>query len=212
MNMRKISDFEDFLIPYAPDAPAVTLQHVARQSVNRFLRATRLATDEFYFDGQEKVSDYLLDIPHCRQLVQVERMWFGPKNCSKGVIDHTWMPLTPRANRSFSGWWMDEHSQDKPVVFVAPAPSCDQNFAIEYSWTIGRDDCDVPAFVYEEWMDAIVAGAMTELLMIPNQEWTDKGAAVYYQEVYANHIQSAKNRKWTGRSRAPVPMMGRRFL
>lgn len=210
---RTLRDFEDLLIPYAASAPAVVLQDAARQAVVSFMRTTRIAVDEHYFTGQDKVSDYILDIPECRKLVQVERLYYGPSQCGDdGVIDDQWVPIAGCVERCSSGWWMDEASMDVPVIFINPPPNREQRYAIRYSWTIGRDDCSIPAFIYEDWADAITWGALSRILMMPNQEWTDRPTAMYYQQMFSDEMVMARNRKWSGRQQGPLRMIGRRFL
>ncbi len=41
---------------------------------------------------------------------------------------------------------------------------------VDYVWAIGRDDCDVPDFIYDDYMQAILYGTLVRLAMLPEQD------------------------------------------
>lgn len=209
---KNISDLEDFIVAFAPDAPAVVLQHVLREGTIRFMRQTRVAVDEVYFGTQPATPDYLLDPPECRKVIQIERVWIGPRDCSPGLRDSRWYEVSPAYDGTY-GYSTDQTDLDMTTIILQGVPNhCSVPVCVQYSWTIARDGCDIPDALYEEYVDGIKYAALYELLMMPNQEWTDKAAAVFYGDRFREEVQRAKNRKWSHRMRQPLRMSGRSFL
>ena len=68
---------------------------------------------------------------------------------------------------------------DNPNIILkwVPDETChsklEQDIHIEYSWSIKRDECDVPDFIYERFMSQITDGALAILYSIPSQEFTN---------------------------------------
>lgn len=200
--MKTVADFEDFIALSAPDAGSVVLQHVIREAIVRFMRESQLFTDTLCFEAQCNVLDYPIQMPECRQLVGIEGVDIG------GDADLTEFHEIVRGAK-FHGWHKDDRHN---VVVLHSSPKEGTPIRVLYSWAIQRNDCEVPDALFEEWMEAIKAAALSELLLTPKQEWTSPATAALYADRYRVELGKAKNRRWSNYSRGPVLMQGQPFL
>lgn len=198
---KSVSDFEDFVVSYAQDAPSVVLQHAIRETVVKFMRETRVATDTYCINAQCGVTDYVVEMPDCSKLVAIENV--EPDGGVWGGF---------RQFRNLPNPWAWNKDDRFPVVIFGFSPREDAVFHVTYSWTINRDGCDVPDFIYEEWMDAIKFGAAAELLAMPNQEWTNPQLAHMFADKYREERAAAKARKWHNYTQGPISMFAPSFL
>lgn len=169
--MKHIEDFETFIFPYAPDVPTSVLQHAIRESIANFMNSTYIAKDFAQFSLEPKTSDYVIPLPECRNILEVVEVALGP---SGGVKDDTWTILHIGVD-----YELDIMSADNPNIILkwVPDETCHsklkQDIHIEYSWSVKRDECDVPDFIYERFMPQITDGALAILYSIPSQEFTN---------------------------------------
>lgn len=198
-----ISEFESFIMPYAADAPSEMLQHVVREAVVRFMRRTRIAVESVEIDLQCGVREYLVETPECEKIVAIERVLDA---CAWNSVRADW----PSGDlpRPYS-WRRDHHH---PVVELQYSPKEDDVVRVDYSWTIGRDGCEIPDFIYEEWEEAIKHGALAELLMMPGQEWTRPQMAQYHEGKYNQLVVEAKSRKWHNHTQGAITMNAPSFM
>lgn len=199
-----LSEFEPFIMAYAPDAPADILQHVLREAVVRFMRRTRIAVDTERIDLQCGVREYLIDMPDCRRMVAVEEVY--PACNGWGTVRKDF------PNPSLPEPWKWKKDNHHPVIELQYNPKEDDALYVQYSWTIERDDCEVPDFIYEDWEEAIKHGALTELMMIPNQEWTRPKLAEFHYNRYNEFVVEAKSRKWHNHTQGAITMNAPSFM
>lgn len=217
---KTIADFVDFIVPHAPDVPEVVAQHAIREAIVRFMRETRIAVAELILPTQCNVPDYPLITPECRRLIQVEQVFVDKDD--RPVITNFSGRVRPARDfgtggsgmHYFAGGWRVEHvgdEHDAAIVFHGP-PARDQFIKVHYSWAISRDDCAVPDFIYEEWMEAVRHAALYQLYIMAGQEWTNPSLAAHHEGAYQTERRRAKNRKWTSRSPAPIRARAPRFI
>lgn len=61
-----------------------------------------------------------------------------------------------------------------------------------------RAGTGVEDWIYETWADTIVSGAIAQLALIPNKEWTDVSMAGMHKSVFERAITSARVRDFRG--------------
>jgi hypothetical protein len=99
------------------------------------------------------------------------------------------------------------------AISVYPVPDEDDPaYAdIELWLKPSQDACEVPNFLYDEWVDAIANGAAARLFAIPKQEWSNAGLMQRYTLVFQNDITRAKNKRVLMRTPGPLMMRGAYF-
>ena len=200
--MKTVADFEDFITLSAPDAGSVVLQHVTREAIVRFMRESQIILDILCVEGQCGVVDYPLQMPECRNLVGIESVAIGD------LSDITEFPEYATGVK-FRDWHKDDRHN---AIVLHHDPKEGTPIRVLYSWAIQRDDCEVPDAIYEEWMEAVKAAALAELLLMPKQEWTSPGTAALQETRYQVELRRAKNRRWSNYSRGPLLMQGAPFI
>lgn len=189
---KTVADFEDFIFPFAPDAPSSIIQHAVRESIVRFMRETQVAVDFSQFPLSPKVPDYVIDVPDCRIVIDVRSVKVGMQNT---VPDDTWVELQRTTDYSVD---IDHGGMPSIILRDAPQESChrplEQDMVVEYAWSISRDDCEIPDYLYEAYMTEIKDGALAELYAIPGQEWTNLQYAMMMRERVEDRYRQIKSR------------------
>lgn len=200
--MKTVADFEDFIALSAPDAGSIVLQHVVREAIVRFMRESQLFNDVLCFEAQCGVNDYPLQMPDCRRLVGIEVVSIG------GYREVQEFPELATGTK-FREWHKDDRHN---AIVLHHAPKEGTPIRVLYSWAIQRDDCEIPDEMYEDWMEAVKSAALSELLMMPKQEWTSPATSAIHEDRYRIELHKAKNRRWSNYSRGPMMMQGDPFL
>lgn len=168
----QISDFMPSVEMLAPDAEPLQLQEAIRHAIVKFMTESQVFTAYWAVPVQECVDEYFIDLPECRRLV--------------GIIGVT------RNGVPYPNWARDDH-EDVIKLFDAPGP-CDC-FEMKYSWKIGRDDCDVPEKVYEDYLPAIQQAALITLHSMFGTEVVSASRAATAERQYGNILADVKARK-----------------
>lgn len=205
--MKNIGDFTPFIALYAPGIPDEYIQHVVRETIADFMRYTRVADDEIQFRSQKGMRDYVLDLPKGRHLVSVKAVCYTK---DKACRSSTWQQLvnTP-AFRAYEVF--DDYDGFPTIVFANEVPN-GNIIKVTYTWTIDRDDCEVPEFLYHKYMDIIVAGSLERLYKIPNVEWANVQLAMQYGNEYRSGLQHTRVKRIGGRKMLGSVFKRRRFL
>lgn len=203
--MKTIEDFEPFVLAYVPYLPGEVIQHAIRESIVEFLRETRIATDVMEIETQEKVPDYIMEVPDCRRIVKVHSVEWTRAHCSGR---ENWQSLR---NGEENDYVIELRRGDYPIIVFVEPPKHPHRVRIVYSWTISRDNCDIPSFIYEDYMQGIVAGTLMRLASLPDQQNLLQQMQVH-QGTWFNAIQSAKMERSGGRSKRIIgaPILLRR--
>lgn len=203
--MRTVADFEPFVIGYVPYLPQEVVQHAIRESIVEFLRESRIVKDTMEVETQEKVPDYILEVPDCRRIVKINSVDWSQKHCSGR---ENWERLT---NGESGDYIVELRRGEFPIIVLSEPPKKPHRLRIDYTWTIGRDDCDIPNFVYEDYMQPIVAGTLMRLASLPDQAPLLAQLQIH-QATWFNGIQSAKMERTGGRPKQIIgsPILSRR--
>lgn len=197
---KTIADFEDFVFQYVADAPTPIIHHALRTSIVNFMLETEVARDYAQFTLENKVPDYTLLIPECRVMVNTHSVKYGA--CGS-IPDHTWLEL-----RRGEDYNLDILHDGYPALVLSEAPEfgCDEagvDISVEYSWSISHDDCDVPDFIYDRYMQEIVDGALAILFSTPGEDWTNLAYATKLRSEVFERYKVIKSRT---KRRQPQPM------
>lgn len=204
--MRTVSDFEPFVLAYVPYLPQEIIQHAIRESIVEFMRETKIARDTLEVETQEKVPDYIMEMPDCRRIVKIHTVDSSPANCNGR---ENWQRLR---SGECGDYEIELRRGGYPIIVLQDPPKKPHRLRIDYSWTIGRDDCDVPDFIYEDFMQGIVAGTLLRLASLPDQQGLLSQLQIH-QSTWFNAIQSAKIERTGGKAKriigAPILSRGR---
>lgn len=63
---------------------------------------------------------------------------------------------------------------------------------LEFATTPRRDEMLVPAFFYEDWVEAVVALALSRLYLQTDNQWYNQGAANTQMQIYQQALRAAR--------------------
>lgn len=209
--MKKVEDFVPFIIGRAPDIPDSYIEHAIREAINYFMRMTRVAVDDYQFEFQKKVDQYALDIPDCRRLLGVRSVAYS--KCG-GVLTPDWFAL--KNTPDYTMYEVITDVDGFPYINIYSHIPDRDTVNVRYEWSISRDGCEIPDFIYEDYINIIADLALSNLYMLPNVEWANAQIAAVYSKSAQSEITKLKIKKWGGvRSMKGRPIGGfsrRRFL
>lgn len=83
------------------------------------------------------------------------------------------------------------------VLRICYTPNeCDIEFEVMYVVKPTRKACAVDELLYEEWHDAIVAGALSDLHLMPQQPWTSGQSHLLRRQEFERGVAQARIRRW----------------
>jgi hypothetical protein len=168
--MATIADFVPYIIRTTGALPEVFMQSYIRQAIADFMEDTHIALDELYITLDCNERDFLLDLPECRSLVRVKQVWEAPTNAEPLLDEDTWSLMTPEgmsrggsyrfsATRAASGGTYRVNKTGRhpnKSVILSSGAKRQREFCVVYAWKIPRESCEVPDFILDDWVKAIV--------------------------------------------------------
>jgi len=104
-----------------------------QDAIVKFMEDTGVFTDELELEGQDCVTEYILDLPECRRLVAPDVRHVTVNGCPARC-------------------WRDGHHDVLVFDCAPPEGAC---IVVPYSWKIQRDDCDIPEAIYEDYLEPV---------------------------------------------------------
>ena len=205
------SDFFTFISPFCVDAPDELMDQYVREASVWFARETRALEDEIEVHFQPNVADYALPLPDGRELIALDYSRERLHNRHK-MIDratHFWVMELFGTYDLIPRWRKDGRF---PVVEFPVSPLCGGRHRLWYQWTPARDACLVPRFFYEDYEPYITAYALSKILRINKQSWTNIGLADHYRAIADMGIEAARIRRFSNYTQGERRMHARPFL
>ena len=95
-------------------------------------------------------------------------------------------------------------SSDQFILLPAPDNSREYILRMIYALKPTRSATGMPANIFAELEDAIMHGALQELLVIPNMPWSDRELASYHARQYTYHVSERRARANLGNVRGTM--------
>lgn len=193
--MVMVDKFFDYIAPHAPDAPDDLIQFTIQDAIVDFLIDTRLATNFYRFTVHEKINDYVLDIPTCHTILDVKEIRTG-KPCEP-LVD--WAVIDRVDHRGNRGYALDLYNNGEPALWL-DNPVADNEVEVEYVYTLNREDCEIPDFVYNKFARVIQVLVLSRIYAIHGQEWFNATLAGHYLQQYEKYVKQIKQEKEWGQA------------
>jgi len=105
-------------------------------------------------------------------------------------------------------WGNVDFQFEDDILTICPAPSEDSEDALELELVVipRRDACEVDHQFYTKWFDAIIAGALKEIHLMPNFPWSSVSRADYRSREFEDAISRASIRRVMKGHRKPGVM------
>lgn len=201
MRLVSIDKFVPYVQPYADKCPAFAIRRAVRDTIIDLAERVGTSTLRFSLDAVAGEHTYELDLPYGTEVDQLRKVVCGNtvlKATNRDLLSHEYpntdwkdIPGTPR-------FYMC--TDDPRFVSIIPAPAKPETLTFEAKIRFCRDATEFPSEYYERYVEVVGAGALTRLLAIPGQTFTDLGAAAQWAQIYAarlNEIQINTLRDFT---------------
>jgi len=93
---------------------------------------------------------------------------------------------------------------DKFIILPLPDDEKTYTLKLIYALKPKRDAVGMPAHILDEIEEAVVHGALQELLILPNQPWTDRELATYHARQFTFKVTERRARANIGNMRGTV--------
>lgn len=194
--MKPIDDLLYHVLPFAPECPEPTAIEYLRQAAIRFCRQTRSWREQF--EGAAAAPTTLvIPYPGQAQLFEIEEAWFnGSRLERRPVMDLLDYP----ADTSGHPRWIAEDGDDAVRVFPFETGTLRVSMFLEPTPTATQ----LPDQLVNMHGRALADGALADLLMIPNQPWTQPQLAAGFGVRFDAYLNRWSATNIRGRQRAAV--------
>ena len=214
------NDFVTEIRQYAHGAPPIMIRGHVRNTLINFCERTLILKKEpapFYLDEDEHT--YTLKYSEDRYVtVAVKDMQLGEDTDGTVIAETTEHYL----DNSVRGWRNNEGT--KPSYFMLlddvnkvrfyPIPSADSDDEIFCTAAVrpARDQTEIDTFLYEKWEETIQAGALSDLLSIPESTWYNPDLASQMAETYKRGVRRARKTTTVGTTEIPGRAVPQNFI
>jgi hypothetical protein len=207
------SAFYPFLIPLVPHVADPVAEHAVRNACIDFCMDTLIwRTPIDPISTQKNEPSYQLDVPTGATLAHVVDLYYDGRRLGKKSISEI--------SGSFSYDWMQR--EGTPTVFtmfnpnevrlvLTPDKSVKDGLTGILAFAPKRNSTQIVDYIFEDYADEIVHGAMARLLMIPNQQWTDMKVGLGYQKQFTSDKANVRAHVNQGQTHAPISVHLRRY-
>lgn len=186
--------------------PPTIAEDAIRKTAIDFCNQTSIWEYEGGFKTQYNVSDYPITTPD------------GTRLSTMRWVEFNGTRLTPKTGSSNTfycrGCGYTFVMEGKDTLWITPTPvdtTCNDYVAFGAALKPSQDACEIPDFLYEDWNDAITAGAAFRLFSIPKQEWSNSGLAMLNYREYMRGIARAKLARSQNFTQGAVELTGSYF-
>lgn len=182
--MITLKNFRPEVAVHVPSCPGAMIDRAVRHAASEFCEYTLTWREEA--DRQRvraKVGTYDITIPSCALLVTVI------------YAEHDEVRLIPTSERTLDdtsdGWRLTTNAAsnatyyylpDKETIRISlpPSASASRALVLACAFKPTQDGEELPDALYNHHLEAIGFGALSRLMAIPNQPWSDPGSVKYY--------------------------------
>lgn len=204
--MRSFVDFLPFVLPYAPSCPEPLAIQYLRQAAIDFCQRTRFwrYVDEFDVAGD---TSEIIVAPGQSSLFEIEKAWFKPTGG-----DH-WVELRRLPYAQIDQTLLDETTDtytvpnvisqiDYNTVTLVPRATGTLRISMFLSPSYEASSC--PENLYSNFASTIADGALSEILMIPEQPYTNPNIAALKAGMFNAECDKNFALNVRGQQRAPA--------
>ena len=186
---RPISDFCEELRFEFPKLPEPLLHFYLAKAAREAARDGSLVRRRAFVQSLPGEEEYLLESPDGLEISGILRIAEIPGPCACGARDVRRTFVFPEGCR-FCGRrtaWYEPHDGTLHIDRAC----CGSAFLAELAVMPSRDACELPAVLYEDWLELIVMGARANVLLVPGRDWTSMPLGRAYMQEFKNRIRDA---------------------
>ena len=216
--MKTYSHFLDGVMPYVPGCPIEMAEHAIRETcIDLCERSLLLQRDHDSIDVIAGITDYDFDPPNGQRVFKIMKAWFrnteltpvSPDDVTDVSLYNTYIPGVTVSK--------DDPKlilqKDDQTFSVLPVPKETARGAITMRVALKptRTSTEIDDFVFEDYAEAVYAGARFRLLTVPAKPYTNPDLAMVNQNMYVSGVNSARQRVARGFVRSSTQVQLRRI-
>lgn len=203
--MATFDDFYDHVLPYLPGAEKPIVDFHIRRAVREFLKRTTVWREVFSFNTMIDEATYQLNPTQGAvgtvMNVSIDTRWARPLAENKrdpyrsaGKPD-SWYSLLPS------------------VITLFPKPNAEVPVLVEAAITVPLDSNDmfIPDNIMEEHAEAIAAGVISAMMLMPGKPWSQREAGAMYGRTFGSAIRETRGKLRDGGQPNQSTFRGPRF-
>jgi hypothetical protein len=211
--MANISAWLDGVSIRVPGASKIEIDSAVRTITREFCSKTLLYVKQLTaINIVAGTASYTLTAPTDCSIITVERV-----EVNGLFVSPTSMDLL---DRSPDSWRQVESSQ--PIEYMVDAEKVlmfkeipDTSYAggliVWVAVKPSPTTSTLPDFLFDDWYETILNGAVAYLLRMPNKSWTSIEGSEYFYDFYDGYLSEAKNKKYTGKAKVSIRVQSEPF-
>ena len=208
--MSTLDSFLGYVRPWAPGVPDPTAYKAIRGAIIEFCERTRLWKFEDDFDVSIEDCNSGIFTPNGSVLHDIEVVLFDGQELT---------PITTRdLDHREKGWRIGDTSGGLPKYYtqidqstLRIVPAREGHVYLCLRLKPSQDSNDIPDFISREYNEVIGWGALSRVLTVPGQSYTNPDLAGFYAQKFADKLDRLSVKGTTGQQNAPKRSRGRFF-
>lgn len=199
--MKDLDAFLPGILPFAPGCATPTAHFGIRQAAIEFCERTRLWRSEDEFDVTLEGCEAVMS-PGGSEILEFEKALFN---------DQPLIPKTTAWLDANENGWRSGTQTGRPRYITQTAPDTVTLVPKEagrlkmYLWLKPAQDCtELPDFLAGNYRETIAFGALSRILIIPNQSFTNVEMAGAFSQMFENRLGGQSTKGSIGQQRAPL--------
>ena len=182
----KYSDFSLYVRPETQGAPDFLIERAIRDSAIEFCKRTGV-----YIPEPEQVSvisginEYEVSVPTGTEMNYITDIFADQTKLQPVSFNELLEKLGDETQRGTPRYYSQ---RDNSSFFVAPIPSTADTLRVLYSLKPSSTSTSIPDFVGKEHRETIAQGALYRLQMMPDQPFTNPGAASMNKQLFDKEV------------------------
>lgn len=199
--MSSLDSFLPYVRPWAPGVPDPTAYKAIRQAAIDFCERTRLWQYEDDYDVTEQDCIGGIFTPNGSQLHDIEIVMFNGQEL---------IPKAPRdIDRLEKGWRTGDLGSGLPKYYTQTeqnalrlVPAMDGHVYLSLRLKPAQDATELPDFISREYNEVIGWGALSRILTVPGQSYTNPDLAMFYAQKFIEKLDRLNLKGSTGQQNA----------
>lgn len=185
--MKPWADYHALVMPWVIGCPIPTVDAALVRAARKFCEGTRAWTEKTEATATGATDLFDFDMPTSSEIVRVVAAKVGELDYDDKVFDR--LPSTWPEEEAPAGIYMAPEGQ----FVVSPMPIPGTNLILEVAFKPKLSAQSAGDVLFDSYGEDIAAGALSELLKMP-QPWANPALAVDYGRTFTAAIHKAANR------------------
>lgn len=185
--MKQLDDFLPYMLPHVPGFAVPTSQQALVLAAIEFCERTSVIQEISEQRAGAGVATYDVDVPNQQALVRIQEVRYGDR-----VLDVVSYPVADLANGRPMFVMTPLPTQQEFTIVPAPAPEHVATMTVRASFRPTPDADQLHDDLYNQWLDALVQGALRRVYSMPGQPFSSMTNAQIAGAAFEQHVSAAR--------------------